>query len=180
MRKQSEGAAEGDEEKRPETEEASMPIGAKRPRDADAQEATATAAEGGNSSLFEYALGGGGGGVPDAHAGEHGDGDEGSSSSHLREDSTSTGGGDSINGRRRGEAVYGDDGELQVLGARQLEALRENRRVRDMLRTRELRGMIKIIDKSRSRIDALEAAIHNSGDFSDFCDMLLGIIYQNS
>lgn len=75
------------------------------------------------------------------------------------------------------QGVFDEDGSIQILGERQLNAIRHDKKVRDMLRTKELRAMIKIIDKSRSRLDALEAGLHNSTEFNHFCDHLLGVIY---
>ena len=68
---------------------------------------------------------------------------------------------------------------VEILSQYHTDLLRNNSRVRDHLRTAELRQMIKTVDSSRSRLDALEAALHNSREFNEFCRYLLGLIHGN-
>lgn len=141
-------------------------VAAKRSREEGEEGAdNTTQEEGGSSSVLEYAL-------KDLHEGEQDDGGDVSSLQGPLPQGASY--------IERTDEVYDDDGNIQILGTRQLVALENDEKLRDMLRTRELRSMIKIIDKSRSRLDALEAAMHNSADFNSFCDYLLGVVYRNS
>jgi hypothetical protein len=70
----------------------------------------------------------------------------------------------------------GDD-ELEVLRSVHLSALATNRDIRDQLKSSELRKLIRIIDNSRSRLDALDAALHNVPEFKDFCDLVLQTVH---
>lgn len=70
------------------------------------------------------------------------------------------------------------DGEsVEILSEYHIDVLRNDPKVRDHLRTRELREMIRTIDASRSRLDALETALHNSKEFNEFCRHLLRVIH---
>ena len=69
---------------------------------------------------------------------------------------------------------------VEILSEYHTDLLQHDPRVRDHLRTAELRQMIKTIDSSRSRLDALEAALHNSREFNEFCRHLLRLIHGNA
>jgi hypothetical protein len=65
------------------------------------------------------------------------------------------------------------DEELLVLDHRHLECLRASPQIRNLLKTSELQTVVKTIDASRSRLDALEAACHNIPEFAEFCQEVL-------
>ncbi|RNF05128.1 zinc finger family protein [Trypanosoma rangeli] len=68
------------------------------------------------------------------------------------------------------------DGELVVLGEAHLSELAHNTNIRNKLRSSELQRLLRVIDSSRSRIDALEAAMANNPEFKEFCDNVLGVV----
>ena len=68
--------------------------------------------------------------------------------------------------------------DFELLDEAHLGALANDRYLRDALRTAELRSLLRIIDNSRSRLDALDAAMHNVPQFNDFCQKVLGVIYS--
>ena len=69
-----------------------------------------------------------------------------------------------------------DDGELTVLRTPHLAALANDAKVREMLKSEELRKLLATIDSSRSRLDALTAAQHNIPEFRDFCRRILHVV----
>ncbi|KEG08612.1 zinc finger family protein [Trypanosoma grayi] len=78
-----------------------------------------------------------------------------------------------------GSFIYGErdeDGELVVLGEAHLAALAQNAGIRKKLRSEELQRLLRVIDSSRSCIDALEAAMANTPEFKAFCDDVLGAV----
>lgn len=66
--------------------------------------------------------------------------------------------------------------ELVVLDEVHLVALAHDKTIRDQLKTEELRKLLRIVNNSRSRLDALDAAIHNVPEFKEFCLHLLQVI----
>nr|CCC94873.1 conserved hypothetical protein [Trypanosoma congolense IL3000] len=87
-------------------------------------------------------------------------------------------------GQRKAEEDYftygrrDEDGVLSVLGQAHLTAISHNQWVRDQLKSVELQRLMRIIDNSRSRIDALEAGLANIPDFKAFCDGLLKVLAE--
>eukprot|EP00758_Cryptobia_borreli_P007886 Tbor_TRINITY_DN5337_c3_g2::TRINITY_DN5337_c3_g2_i1::g.4218::m.4218 len=72
-----------------------------------------------------------------------------------------------------------DSGQpLEVLQMRHLEAICSHKQIRDYLRTKELRAMIRAVDNSRCRLEAMEASMYNSPDFKAFCDTIIGCISE--
>jgi zinc finger HIT domain-containing protein 3 len=71
----------------------------------------------------------------------------------------------------------GDD-ELDVLRAPHLSALANHPNLRNQLKSRELQKLIRIINNSRSRLDALEAALHNVPEFKEFADLILTVVHS--
>ncbi|CCW71474.1 unnamed protein product [Phytomonas sp. Hart1] len=71
-----------------------------------------------------------------------------------------------------------ESGELYILKERHLSALANNTNIRRALRSKELQQMLLTIDKSRSRLDALDAALYNNTDFKHFCDEVNDILTQ--
>lgn len=69
-------------------------------------------------------------------------------------------------------------GELTVLQSAHLVALANNPTIRNQLKTAELRKLLRIIDNSRSRLDALDAALHNVPEFREFCSDVLATISE--
>jgi hypothetical protein len=69
-------------------------------------------------------------------------------------------------------------GELEILEQLHLHALSSNKDVRNMLKSTELQELIKNIDKSKCRLEALATAQHNIPQFKEFCDLLLNVIYS--
>ncbi|GET91966.1 hypothetical protein, conserved [Leishmania tarentolae] len=72
----------------------------------------------------------------------------------------------------------GDADTVYILQEKHLAALANNPRVRSALRNSSLQKLIKTIDTSRSRLDALEAAQYNNADFKDFCDDVMRVIAE--
>ncbi|ESL10030.1 hypothetical protein TRSC58_02242 [Trypanosoma rangeli SC58] len=68
------------------------------------------------------------------------------------------------------------DGVLVVLGEAHLSELAHDKNIRNKLRSSELQRLLRVIDASRSRIDALEAAMTNNPEFKEFCDNVLGVV----
>ena len=68
--------------------------------------------------------------------------------------------------------------ELEMLEQIHLQALQSNQNIRDALKTKELQDLIRNIDKSKCRLEALAAAQHNIPQFREFCQLLLGTIYD--
>ena len=66
--------------------------------------------------------------------------------------------------------------ELLLLGPAQLAALAADAAVRNQLKSTELRVLVRSIDGSRSRLDALAAARGNIVDFDTFCRAVLHAI----
>ncbi|CUG86262.1 Hypothetical protein, putative [Bodo saltans] len=71
----------------------------------------------------------------------------------------------------------GDD-ELEVLRAPHLSALANHPSIRNQLKSRELQKLIRIINNSRSRLDALDAALHNVPEFKEFADLILTVVHS--
>jgi hypothetical protein len=67
--------------------------------------------------------------------------------------------------------------ELEMLEQIHLHALQSNKNIRDALKTKELQDLIRNIDKSKCRLEALAAAQHNIPQFREFCQLLLSSIY---
>ncbi len=70
-----------------------------------------------------------------------------------------------------------ESGELEILEPVHLAALAADPRVRNALKTPELQQLIRNIDGSRCRLEALHAAQVNQPQFDAFADLLLGVIY---
>jgi hypothetical protein len=68
-------------------------------------------------------------------------------------------------------------GELEILQTVHLNAIANDERVRDALKTPELQQLIRSIDGSRARLEALAAAQHNVPEFDAFCSHILSVIY---
>ena len=83
--------------------------------------------------------------------------------------------------RKDPEAPFpGDDEPNTMLTRRQLHALASDPRVANEVKTTELQALLKVVDGSRSRIDALETAIHNVPEFASFVQNILRIIWMNA
>ncbi len=67
--------------------------------------------------------------------------------------------------------------ELEMLERPHLDALRADAQIRDALKTEELRELIRCIDGSKCRLEALAAAQHNVPQFKRFCEQVLGVVY---
>ncbi|KAF8283926.1 putative HIT zinc finger [Trypanosoma cruzi] len=74
------------------------------------------------------------------------------------------------------EGERDEDGELVVLGEAHLSELAHDTNIRKKLLSSELQQLLRVIDASRSRIDALEAAMANTPEFKEFCDEVLGVV----
>ncbi|EAN79260.1 HIT zinc finger, putative [Trypanosoma equiperdum] len=84
-------------------------------------------------------------------------------------------------GARRSDdySVYGrrdEDGSLVVLGEAHLAALARDAKLRNQLRSAELQRLLRIVNISRSRVDALEAALANVPEFKGFCENVLEVL----
>ena len=81
----------------------------------------------------------------------------------------------------RNRALYSseqeEESELEMLQRVHLQALEANPQIRDALKTKELQELIRNIDKSKCRLEALAAAEHNVPQFKQFCELLLGVVY---
>ena len=66
--------------------------------------------------------------------------------------------------------------ELEVLSEAHLAALCEDKRIISSLKSSELQETIRIIDGSRTRLDALEAALHNIPEFRSFVNHILEVV----
>jgi hypothetical protein len=80
--------------------------------------------------------------------------------------------GDSSDSQKRQPADDGDG----VLTFRQCAALAADRHILNQLKSKELRRTLHIIDNSRARMEALDAAIHNIPEFRDLCKEILNCI----
>ncbi|KPI83145.1 hypothetical protein ABL78_7833 [Leptomonas seymouri] len=76
----------------------------------------------------------------------------------------------------REEEVAGDMDAVYILQERHLSALMNDANIRSALRSPSLQKLIRTIDSSRSRLDALDAAQYNNADFKKFCDDVMRII----
>ncbi|KAG5493643.1 hypothetical protein JIQ42_02017 [Leishmania sp. Namibia] len=76
------------------------------------------------------------------------------------------------------EEYAGDADAVYILQEKHLGALANHPRVRSALRSLSLQKLIKTIDGSRSRLDALEAAQYNNADFKEFCDEVMRVIAE--
>jgi hypothetical protein len=63
-----------------------------------------------------------------------------------------------------------------LLKLQQCAALASDANILNKLRTPELQKVLRIIDNSRARLDALETAMHNIPDFKAFCADVLRCI----
>jgi len=78
-------------------------------------------------------------------------------------------------------AQYGGTEEPHTMLSRaQLHAIALDPRVKDEVKTKELQDLLKVVDGSRSRLDALETAMHNVPEFRSFVDNLLRVIWMNA
>lgn len=68
------------------------------------------------------------------------------------------------------------DGALYVLKEAHLDAMMNDKSVRGALRSAELQGLLRTIDKSRSRLDALETALAHNVHFAEFCREVMNVI----
>lgn len=80
-----------------------------------------------------------------------------------------------ITKRSREEDDHVDD--LVVLRREHLSAIANNLSIRNALKSEELKKLVRIIDGSRSRLDALDAALHNIPEFREFCNEVIMTIY---
>lgn len=71
----------------------------------------------------------------------------------------------------------GDD-ELDVLRGCHLSALANHPGIRNQIKSAELQKLIRIVNNSRSRLDALDAALHNVSEFKEFCDLVLSVVHS--
>ncbi|CAJ1035398.1 putative HIT zinc finger containing protein [Leishmania utingensis] len=76
------------------------------------------------------------------------------------------------------EEYAGDAGAVYTLQEKHLCALERHPRVRSALCSPSLQKLIKTIDSSRSRLDALEAAQYNNADFKEFCIEVIRVIAE--
>ncbi|KAG5495187.1 hypothetical protein JKF63_02242 [Porcisia hertigi] len=72
----------------------------------------------------------------------------------------------------------GDADAVYILQEKHLGALANHPRIRSALRSPSLQKLIKTIDSSRSRLDALDAAQYNNADFKAFCDEVMIVIAE--
>ncbi len=75
---------------------------------------------------------------------------------------------------------YDEDGQLAVLSDEHLAALANDPSIRGALKSTELRELLRSIDGSRSRLDALAAAQHNVPEFREFSDEILRVVAHAS
>lgn len=75
------------------------------------------------------------------------------------------------------QAEQGGTGELEILDNVHLDALSNDKDIRNMIKTPELQQLIASIDGSRCRLEALVAAQHNVPQFDKFCEHVLAVIY---
>lgn len=68
--------------------------------------------------------------------------------------------------------------ELEVLRGHHLSALANHPGIRGQLKTKELQKLVRIINNSRSRLDALDAALHNVPEFKEFADLVLSVVHS--
>ena len=76
------------------------------------------------------------------------------------------------------DAANANQGELELLEPAHLDALARDAGIVDALRTPELQLLIRSVDGSRCRLEALAAAEHNVPQFRQFCQQLLRCIYD--
>ncbi|CCW60878.1 unnamed protein product [Phytomonas sp. EM1] len=69
-----------------------------------------------------------------------------------------------------------EPGVLYLLKERHLAALANDPDIRRALRSSLLQQMLRTIDQSRSRLDALDAALHNNPDFKHFCEEVINLV----
>ncbi|KAG5469497.1 hypothetical protein LSCM1_02719 [Leishmania martiniquensis] len=79
---------------------------------------------------------------------------------------------------RAPEECAGDADAVYILQEKHLSALANHPRVRSALRSASLQKLIKTIDSSRSRLDALEAAQYNNAEFKGFCEEVMRVIAE--
>jgi zinc finger HIT domain-containing protein 3 len=77
---------------------------------------------------------------------------------------------------KRGEEVAADADAVYILQEKHLSALANDPTVRSALRSPSLQKLIRTIDSSRSRLDALDAAQYNNADFKRFCNEVMRVI----
>lgn len=75
-----------------------------------------------------------------------------------------------------GEEVAADADAVYILQEKHLSALANDATVRSALRSPSLQKLIRTIDASRSRLDALDAAQYNNADFKRFCSEVMRAI----
>eukprot|EP00796_Vickermania_ingenoplastis_P011896 gene11896-8180_t len=64
-----------------------------------------------------------------------------------------------------------------LLGPREVDSLYNNRRIRLALQSPQLQSMLRTIDQSASKLEALEAAKANDPVFRSFCDEVLHVVW---
>lgn len=69
---------------------------------------------------------------------------------------------------------------LEILSEAHLRALTDDEEIRKSLRSAELQTLIRNVDSSRCRLEALAAAQHNIPEFKAFCDAVLRNIHTVS
>ncbi|KPA81103.1 hypothetical protein ABB37_04458 [Leptomonas pyrrhocoris] len=78
--------------------------------------------------------------------------------------------------RKEEEEVAVDADAVYILQEKHLRALVSDSNVRNALRSPLLQKLIRTIDSSRSRLDALDAAQYNNADFKQFCNEVMRVI----
>lgn len=74
------------------------------------------------------------------------------------------------------EVIAADADAVYILQEKHLSALANDPAVRSALRSPSLQKLIRTIDSSRSRLDALDAAQYNNADFKHFCNDVMRAI----
>lgn len=74
-------------------------------------------------------------------------------------------------------SAYDEDGNLVVLQERHLVGLIQNQSLLNQLASKELKQLLRIILHSKSRFEALNAALENVPEFRAFSDEVLRAIY---
>lgn len=66
-----------------------------------------------------------------------------------------------------------------LLREQDIENFYTNKRLRSTIQSAELQSLIRLIDRSKSKLDALDAAQANDPQFKAFCDELLNDIWKS-
>ncbi|KNH05421.1 Zinc finger HIT-type [Perkinsela sp. CCAP 1560/4] len=66
-----------------------------------------------------------------------------------------------------------------LLTRKQMHALATDEKIAHQLKSRELQELMRCIDKSRSRLDALETAEHNIPEFAAFAEHVAQVLFES-